>query len=409
MVVESSYDGLMGFLQPAISAMKTMQPLGLLLTLAPLALSPTVARAQTASLPDAPPPNDYADPSSWLCRPDRQDACAIDLTTTVVAADGTLSREEWRANPNAPIDCFYVYPTVSTDPTPHSDMTPDAAERRVIEQQFARFGSVCRTFAPSYRQLTLAGLRARMSAGEALGLERGPGYGDVLGAFRHYLEHDNHGRGFVLIGHSQGASVLTELIRQEIDGQPLQDRLISAMLLGWTVTVAAGGDVGGSFRDIPLCRSSDQTGCVVTFVSFRSTAPPSESSLFGRATDASMVAACTHPAALEGGSAPLHSYLSARGGINGGPGDAPRWAASGPGVETPFVSVPGLLSARCATNEHANYLEVTVHGDASDPRVDDIAGDLTPQWGLHLVDVNLAMGDLVALAREQGAAWLARR
>ena len=36
---------------------------------------------------------------------------------------------------------------------------------------------------------------------------------------------------------------------------------------------------------------------------------------------------------------------------------------------------------------------------------DDIGGDITPQWGLHLVDVNLGMGNLVDVVREQAAAW----
>ena len=109
--------------------------------------------------PAAPPtPNDYADGKNWLCRPGREDACAVDLATTVVAADGKLTREAWTADPKAPIDCFYVYPTVSTDPTPNSDMTADPAELNVIQQQFARFASKCRPYAPLYRQVTLAGL-----------------------------------------------------------------------------------------------------------------------------------------------------------------------------------------------------------------------------------------------------------
>jgi len=66
--------------------------------------------------------NDYSDPKTWLCRPGGHDACDVDMTTTVVAADGKLSRETWTADANAPIDCFYVYPTVSTDTTPNSDM-----------------------------------------------------------------------------------------------------------------------------------------------------------------------------------------------------------------------------------------------------------------------------------------------
>jgi pimeloyl-ACP methyl ester carboxylesterase len=101
---------------------------------------------------------------------------------------------------------------------------------------------------------------------------------------RYYLENDNAGRGFVLIGHSQGSYVLTALIAQEIDGQPVQDRLVSALLLGAAPTVARGQDVGGSFRSIPLCRSAGQTGCPA----FRSTAPPPENTLFGRAPDPSL-------------------------------------------------------------------------------------------------------------------------
>ena len=79
------------------------------------------------------------------------------------------------------------------------------------------------------------------------------------------------------------------------------------------------------------------------------------------------------------------------------------------------MSVPGLLTARCATNENATYLEVTVHGNPNDPRADDIAGDLAfagvvqANWGLHLIDVNLAMGNLVDLAGSQSQAWLGRR
>ena len=101
----------------------------------------------------------------------------------------------------------------------------------------------------------------------------------------------------------------------------------------------------------------------------------------------------------------MHAYLSASGSTIVGARPSAPWVASGEAVETPFVSVPGLLSAECATNEHATFLEVTVHGDPSDPRVDNITGDLTPQWGLHLIDVNLAMGNLVAIVRGQAAGW----
>ena len=85
--------------------------------------------------------------------------------------------------------------------------------------------------------------------------DRTLGYNDVLDAWNHYLKHDNNGRGVVLIGHSQGSGVLSQLIRNEIDGKPIQSRIISALLLGTNVAVPKGKDVGGAFKQLPLCRT----------------------------------------------------------------------------------------------------------------------------------------------------------
>ncbi len=382
-----------------------------------LALAPVAAAAQTP-VPAQPAitatqPNDYMNDTLWLCRPGRKgDACDVDLATTVIDADGSMTREAFTPNPNAPIDCFYVYPTVSTDAGTYSDMIADPAEANVILQQFARFASKCRTFAPMYRQVTLAGLRQRL-AGADLSFESGVQYTDVRDAWRSYMRRDNQGRGVILIGHSQGAYVLTELLRQEIDGTPLQNQLVAAYLLGATFPVRKGADAGGALKSIPLCRKADQTGCVVNFSAFRSTIPPPADTLFGKARDAAHSASCTHPAALGGGSAPVHAYLPASGRTIVSRGAASAWVA-GKTVETPFVSVPGLLIARCTSNEHATYLEVTVNGNPADPRTDDIGGDLgtpgkaIPMWGLHLIDVNLVMGDLLALADQQAKAYARR-
>src|SRR5579884_1136178 len=110
------------------------------------AVGVTAAGARTGSAAQA-TKNDYADAKNWLCRPGQQDACAVDLTTTVVAADGTLTRETFRPNANASIDCFYVYPTVSTDASSNSDMDAGAEEKRIAAGQAARFRSQCRVFA----------------------------------------------------------------------------------------------------------------------------------------------------------------------------------------------------------------------------------------------------------------------
>src|SRR5262245_35677866 len=258
------------------------------------------AQSQDQTAPAAATKNDYSKAEAWLCRPGRQDACAADLTTTVVAANGKLTEEKWKADPKAPIDCFYVYPTVSNDQTPNSDMNAGPEERSVVQHQFARFGSQCRPYAPLYRQVTLTALRANLS-GKPMRSDRALAYNDVLDAWKYYLEHDNQGRGVVLIGHSQGSGVLIQLIKNEIDGKPIQDRVVSALLLGMNVAVPAGKDVGGSFQKMPLCRASNQTGCVVTYVTFLENAPPPSTSLLGRRPRWGMVVAGTNPAALSGG------------------------------------------------------------------------------------------------------------
>jgi Protein of unknown function (DUF3089) len=386
-------------------------------------LAGSAAFAQSPAAPSPSPAPDYAKAEAWLCRPGRADACAQDQSATVVAEDGALKAESFSADPDAPIDCFYVYPTVSNDPTPNSDMTANAEELYVVQQQFARFGSKCRTFAPLYRQVTLASLRAVMM-GQPLAADRAMAYSDVKAAWEHYLAHDNNGRGVVLIGHSQGAGVLTALVANEIEGKPVARRLVAAYILGANLPTPRGALVGGAFKSTPLCTSKNQTGCVVTYVSFRASSPPPPNARFGTAqmnsgltVSGDMTAACVNPAALlraGAGPTPLRSYLAATGRAIVTGAAPPVWSA-GKTVSTPFVSTPGLLSAECVSTPTHSYLSVATNADPADARIDEIPGDvlvggrILPDWGLHLIDVNVAMGDLVELVGEQSAAYRARR
>jgi len=370
----------------------------------------TAACAQPA--PAAPPTaNDYTRDESWLCRPGRADACAGDQTATVIQADGKASLEAFKADPNAPIDCFYVYPTVSSDPGGNSDMTPDAPEKAVANQQFARFGSVCKLYAPSYRQVTIAALR-KVMMGQASPGDAALAYGDVLAAWKDYLARDNHGRGVVLVGHSQGSRVLLKLIAEEIDGKPVQKQIVSALILGMNTPVDPATDAYGS---LPLCRKSGQIGCVISYVSFRADAPPpTGSKFFGKVAEPGKRAACVNPAALAGGSASVRSYFSDLTIMGTKMRPATVWA-QGVEVSTPFVALPGLVSAECVSKDGFDYLAVTVHPDKADPRADNIPGDLLvlgqplKDWGLHLVDVNLTVGDLVAVVGEQSKAYAAKK
>lgn len=355
--------------------------------------------------------NDYSAAANWLCLPGHDDACDANEDATAVQPDGTLTVEKFKPVKDAPVDCFYVYPTVSRQQTANSDMHPGPEEISVIAQQFARFGSVCSTYAPIYRQTTMAALSARLSGHPMSEADPALGYQDVLAAWNYYLAHYNKGRGVVLIGHSQGSGVLIELIKHEIDGKPVQKQILSVILAGTRFQVAKGSDVGGDFQKIPLCHSASSLACVIPFASFRALTPPPANSYFGKSAGPGTVAGCVNPAAISGGSGSAQAYLPAAGRALGHGLEAKPWA-EGKTVQTPFVILPGMITAECAHDEVANYLAITVHGDPKDPRVDDIPGDVVvggtvqPQWGLHLIDVNLFIGNLIDLVRTQTKAYL---
>lgn len=180
------------------------------LAIATLSASLGMVSVVAAQTPPNPPAskNNYGDAKNWLCLPGRtDDACSADESATVVAADGTTTHEAFARDPKAKIDCFYVYPTVSLEPTGNADMNAGPMEKSVVAHQFERFGSVCRTYAPLYRQVTLSALRA-VIAGKPIPVDREMAYNDVLDAWNYYLAHFNHGRGVVLVGHSQGSGAL---------------------------------------------------------------------------------------------------------------------------------------------------------------------------------------------------------
>lgn len=357
----------------------------------------------------AAPANDYKQEQNWLCRPGRKDACDIDQSATVVAANGRYSPEPWRRDAKAPVDCFYVYPTASADTTPNSDMIPGPEELSTVNRQLARFGQVCRIYAPIYRQITIPALRAA-STSQPMATDRELAYRDVRDAWRHYLAHDNQGRGVVIFGHSQGSGVLKRLIQEEIDGKPVQGKVISALLIGTNVLVPAGKDVGGDFKSMPLCRSKTQTGCIVSYVSFREGAPPPDNTRFARTTAPGMQVACVNPAAPAGGMAVLNSYFGTTS-VHPTAAKPPPWVNPMRPISTPFVKTPGLVSGECVANDKGAYLAVRVNADPKDPRTDVIAGDhlsngqIQKDWGLHSLDVPLTQGDMIALVRSQTGAW----
>jgi Protein of unknown function (DUF3089) len=374
----------------------------------PTTTVPTGA-AHTAAADGAAPARTDVAGVEWLCRPGLADnPCTAGLTSTVVPESGPTTVEHSSPAANPRVDCFYVYPTVSQQSGVVANLHIDPSETAVARAQASRFSQVCQVYAPVYRQLTLHALAdpGAVTAADLVGA-----YQSVQAAWEDYLAHYNRGRGVILIGHSQGASMLIKLLQKQVDNNPtVRKRLVSAIILGGNVTVPVGKTVGGSFQHIPACTTTLQTGCVIAYSSFDQ-APPANS-LFGRpgtgvsalSGDTSSVGLqvlCVNPADPSGGIAPLTPYFptkSSAKGLGGLSGLVP------PALPTPWVTEPDLYSGQCLSQGGATWLQVSAPIHAGDPRT--IVGEtLGPTWGLHLVDVNIALGNLIALTRSEVAAY----
>jgi hypothetical protein len=155
------------------------------------------------------------------------------------------------------VDVFYLHPTsylgdgwnAALDDATVNTATDQGATRI----QASAFAGCCSIYAPRYRQANMTAFtRASADGAKAIGLAGD----DAIAAFRHYLEHDNHGRPFILAAHSQGSFVGLRLLREVIAPGPLRGQLVAAYLIGGPITVEALGD-------LPVCDSPTATGCVV--------------------------------------------------------------------------------------------------------------------------------------------------
>ncbi len=264
-------------------------------------------------------------------------------------------------------------------------------------------------YAPLYRQMGIVpgagGVPMVSDAG--MGDMFGLGLSDVRDAFKYYLEHFNQGRRFVLMGHSQGTGMLMAMMTTDVDPVPeVRAKMISALLIGGGVNVPEGKDVGGTFKNIPLCTQPKQFGCVVAYNSFSKETPPSATSTFARAPDG-MMNACTEPAALAGHAGERYqgSYIGLMlsnkslllfDGINQLPSD----------ITTPFVIYRDVFRGECKNVDGASYLEISEElpdGDKRPPppyRFSLIESAL----GLHVYDYNLELDDLLELVQLQADA-----
>jgi pimeloyl-ACP methyl ester carboxylesterase len=353
--------------------------------------------------------------TAWLCKPGvKPDPCTPGLSTTLYNAPLTeaIGVEHPKAERKPLIDCFYVYPTVSDEKTGNSDLRIQNTEQSIALYQVSRYSQYCRVYAPMYRQVTLAG--AGLGGSSSTKANPALGVSDVESALEYYLKHYNHGRGFVLIGHSQGAGVLEAVIAKEIDRKPaVRNRLLSAILMGGNVLVKGNTGIGGDFKHIPACRRASQLGCVIAFSTFDQPVP--SDSLFGRPGALTALGMgtppkddqvlCTNPANLAGGSGlldPIQPSAPFAPGSTIALGlSVLKWNVPSP--PTVYWASRHAFTARCEDSNGAHILEVTANDGAQTPTPAP-----TPGWGLHLLDANLSQGNLISIVASESKAYLAR-
>lgn len=363
-------------------------------------------------------------PTLWGCRPDATpNPCDDGLTTTYLSSTTLEPRRVAKVetppkDASRPVDCFYVYPTVVSDARPNAPLALTREVRTILQYQASRFSQVCNVYAPVYRQTTLLGL-IEPALGKPTPGQISPrlelAYRDVERAWNDYLTHDNDGRGVVLIGHSQGSGHLIKLIQDHVDGNPeLRSRLVSAILPGGNLTVLRGQRSGGDFANVPLCAAPTETGCAMAWSSF-AYSPPSDT-YFG-STDSQLrdagglpakpgtEVACVNPSELSGDAGRFETLVR-RETFPGLIGTA-LWAmyyGLKPYAATPWISPGERYRGSCRHLRGDTHVLLV---RAASPATVLPMQAPWPEWGLHLADVNLQLGNLVRIVRRQIAAYAA--
>jgi hypothetical protein len=331
----------------------------------------------------------YHGADNWVCSTTLPTDPCRPISGTVVGADGTAHSGDLKTAANPTIDCFYVYPTASRQSSINADRSIDAAVRAVVHTQAAPFSSVCRVFAPAYRQLTVHAIDmgvADVGTGEYRDQAAAElAYTDVLDAWRSYSVEQNQGRGVVLIGDSQGAFMLKRLLTEEIEPDArMHARLVSAILVG-------GAVLSGSLKSHP-CAADNDVHCMVAYQPYPADQPPGPEGLFGHAGSPSRPVLCVNPAALAGGSGRATALAP------------PSWV--GIKASTAFVTLPEALTMTCRTAGNYSYLAVEPPGHADRrPLAKWLADNLNPGWGYHGLDLALTEGNLLHVVAAQAKAY----
>jgi hypothetical protein len=207
------------------------------------------------------------------------------------------------------------------------------------------------------------------------------------------MAHDNHGRGVVLVGHSQGTILLQKLIAGEIDKTDARGVLVSAFLAGDPgLDVPKGAAVGGVFHHVPLCGAAAQTGCAYAWGSYMADDNASPRFFGENPAAGGDVAGCAIPAAPSGGKGLLKTYF--------------HRPAMAPQDDPPWVELIGQLSAACTADGEGDVARVSIEPGLFTDRLRARLVARRSGWGMHVLDIGLEQGNIVDVVAAERAAWV---
>ena len=231
--------------------------LAVLLAIATLSLTGCSIRnkipRETFATTEQPEPPNYDQYRYWAALPFVADA-----------ADSTPGDSLQDGQTTAQADVFFIHPTIYAYDRDHRNWNGplldiglnEAIADGTIKNQASVFNAAGRVYAPRYRQAHIHAYHTedKASAKQAFDLA----YEDVRAAFQFYLDHYNHGRPIIIAAHSQGTTHGKRLVREYFDRQPLDSLLVAAYLVGIPVPK-------GYFQEIEVCDTPTQTGCFVSW------------------------------------------------------------------------------------------------------------------------------------------------
>ncbi|MGJ4752143.1 DUF3089 domain-containing protein [Leptospira kmetyi] len=193
----------------------------------------------------------YSDLNSWAALPQKKD------DADQVPLESNLKDEQDKAL----VDAFFIHPTTFYGREWNAELLNEKVNLRTddgtIKQQASVFNCCAKIYAPRYRQATLYSFLDKSNGKLSLDLA----YQDILKSFDHYMKQWNGGRPFIIASHSQGTHHAIRLLKDRIDDSPLSEKMIAAYLIGGAVPI-------NFYKTIPVCKSSTQTGCVISWRTF---------------------------------------------------------------------------------------------------------------------------------------------